>query len=319
VIVGAYLVCALAWLVPLDFRSRSQIVVAAAWTAFMVRTFVFHFGLAVLVFAALALARRRFGIAGATVPLLLFAFGPALWSSLPKAIPVVRGETIVVMSMNLYADNRDIAQALDQVRQVDPELLLLQECTDHWHAAFERSLASRYPYAARVARNDEFGAAIYSRRPFVEPVTNSVRYGENTGTLMRTTVHIGDRDVTLYNVHLLPPRRLKYTPIARQHLDDLLEWIDDDDRPVLLAGDFNFTGRGPQASVLARAGLVDVHDLVGTGRGTTWPDRTPLRWFPGLRLDHIYMTEELTCTNSYVGQPFGSDHRPVIATVGQRE
>ena len=44
--------------------------------------------------------------------------------------------------------------------------------------------------------------------------------------------------------------------------------------------------------------------------------RTPLRWFPGIRLDHIFLSKELTSTQSRTGTGAGSDHRPVIAETG---
>jgi endonuclease/exonuclease/phosphatase (EEP) superfamily protein YafD len=44
----------------------------------------------------------------------------------------------------------------------------------------------------------------------------------------------------------------------------------------------------------------------------------PLAWLPGIRIDHVYLSPELTATAARVGSFVGSDHRPVIAEVGLR-
>jgi len=63
-------------------------------------------------------------------------------------------------------------------------------------------------------------------------------------------------------------------------------------------------------------GLRDAHDLAGFGRGATWPVRRWWRYVPGLRLDHIYVSDAFAVTESRTGVGRGSDHRPVSATLG---
>jgi endonuclease/exonuclease/phosphatase (EEP) superfamily protein YafD len=60
------------------------------------------------------------------------------------------------------------------------------------------------------------------------------------------------------------------------------------------------------------------HELVGFGLSNTWGPRwyPSLNWLPGVRIDHIWLSSELTATSSAVGLDTGSDHRPVIADIG---
>ena len=58
-------------------------------------------------------------------------------------------------------------------------------------------------------------------------------------------------------------------------------------------------------------------DIAGVGRGSTWPVLPRWRaWLPGVRIDHVFLTPQLTCTRDAVGGFDGSDHLPIYADVG---
>ena len=81
----------------------------------------------------------------------------------------------------------------------------------------------------------------------------------------------------------------------------------------------NFTQTTANFAALRRAGLVSTHDLAGFGRGCTWPFQPTYRgWLPGVRIDHILLSKDFTCTRSYVAEDIGSDHRPIVAEVAFR-
>jgi endonuclease/exonuclease/phosphatase (EEP) superfamily protein YafD len=92
-----------------------------------------------------------------------------------------------------------------------------------------------------------------------------------------------------------------------------------EEHPIVLAGDFNCTNRSPYASALRNIDLRDVHTQAGFGRGATWPVSGFFRRLPGLRLDHIFLSDALTCTESRTGTGTGSDHRPVVARIAFKE
>ena len=100
---------------------------------------------------------------------------------------------------------------IEEIKAARPEILLLQEYTHHWHAALQEAIGSDYPHVAYVAREDSFGAAIYSRRPFVGRVRSDLPLGRGLEPQIRAVVRIADREVAVYNVHLLPPWGMEYT------------------------------------------------------------------------------------------------------------
>ena len=63
--------------------------------------------------------------------------------------------------------------------------------------------------------------------------------------------------------------------------------------------------------------MADGFELAGHGRGSTWPVEPQwMQWLPGVRIDHVFVSPQLTCTQFIVGEYDGSDHLPVIADIG---
>ena len=315
-VAASYALMLFAHLWPADFRNPSPAYACVAWTAFMVRTFAFHLGIILLLSALVAAWARKWRLLAAAVPLVVFTVGPACRQFLPRSTPSVTGETVTVMSVNLLALNRDTRPIIEEIKGSDPDILLLQEYTDHWHQALQAAIGRNYPHTSYRRREDSFGTGIYSKRPFEEPVAMHVPLGQAAEPQIRAVIRIANRPVAFYNVHLRPPSGLEYIIEHRTQLADLAEALSAEQLPVVLGGDFNFTENSPHAGALRRQGLRDAHSLGGWGRGATWPVHSVLRWVPGLRLDHLYLGGGLTCVECRTGVGQGSDHRPVIAEVG---
>jgi endonuclease/exonuclease/phosphatase (EEP) superfamily protein YafD len=317
VVIGAYALLALAYLLPQDYRNESPGYVLLAWAAFMVRVFQFHLGLLLLVIAVVAAFVRGKRLFLWATPLVLFTLAPVLWTYLsrPARTPAPQGGTtprLRVMSCNLLTVNRDFDGILAEIRAADPDILLLQEYSNPWHEAAHPTLRSAYPHFSFVTRDDAFGVAMYSKSPFVEHPDNRVPIGRVFVEQTRAVVRFGGRDVAVYNIHLLPPRRLNYTLEGRVQFADLLKNLSEEKLPYAMGGDFNLTNDTPQHRDLRRIGARDVHDVVGQGRGATWPVNSFFRYVPGLRLDHVYVGPGLTPVRAETGVGRGSDHRPVI-------
>ncbi len=315
-VIGSYAAVVFAFLWPQDFRETSQAYVAVSLIAFMVRVFEFHLGLLLVIVAVVSLHTRQWRLFAATIPLFLWTLGPAVWTYRPKTRPSLVGEVVTVASVNLLMVNRNSAPLVEEIRASGADIVFLQEYTDHWHEVLRASLGQEYPYECHVCREDSFGAAIYSSRPFISEPELDMPLGVSSLPQIRAVVEISHRPVAIYNVHLLPPIGLEYTTETRLQFADLLAHLAGESRPFILAGDFNFTERTPQAAALRRLGLIEAFDQGGWGRGSTWPVNSVFRYVPGLRLDHIYLGGGLACSDCRVGQGRGSDHRPVIAKIG---
>jgi len=294
-VIASYIVVGFAYLWPAGFRNESLAYVAVAWAAFMLRTFMYHFGLVLVLVAIVAGWTRNVRLLLATLPLALFTVGPTWWQYLPQTSPEISGRAVTVMSVNLLMVNERTGPLVEEIRSVDADILLLQEYTDHWHEALQRGVGGAYPHIVYVPRDDSFGAAIYSKWPFVGQVNRYIPLGSGTEPQMRAVVQTPERRIAVYNVHLLPPWGMEYVIETRTQFADLIDVLGDERLPLVLGGDFNFTENSLQATSLRRAGLTDAYGQGGWGRGPTWPVHGFFRWAPGVRLDHIYLGRGLAC------------------------
>src|SRR5262249_13593733 len=118
------------------------------------------------------------------------------------------------------------------------------------------------------------------------------------------------------NLHLFPPLKSDGAAVCRAQFADLLDQLKRETLPAVVAGDFNFTRRTPQGQQLQGLKYADAYQLVGKGRGGTWPVNPKASWFPLLQLDHVYVSPQLVATECRTGRAAGSDHLPVIARLG---
>ncbi len=316
VVVTCWILLLFAWLWPEDFRQNAVAFVLGATVAFMVRTFTFHLGLLLLLIVIVcACTRYRRLLAAAVLP-ALFALGPAIWEFRPRADREVIGETVTVMSVNLLAINTNTTPIIAEIRQAGPDVILFQEYTEPWHQALIGAVGEDYPHVRYVCRDDSFGAAVYSRRPFVGQVDMELPLDGGLEPQIRAVIPVAGRETAFYNIHLLPPRSLEYIMSARRQFADLLDILDRETLPAVLVGDLNATQHSAYGYALGQRGFTSAHELGGWGRGATWPVHSIFRWLPGLRLDHVYLSETLTCKHCTTGMGQGSDHRPVIAKIG---
>jgi endonuclease/exonuclease/phosphatase (EEP) superfamily protein YafD len=320
IVLAAYPLLAFSYLWPQDWRNQSPGYVAVSWAAFMVRVVQFHAGLLLLVVVTLALLRKHRRLAMVAVPPVLFTLGPALLLFVPHAPEPSVGPRFRVMTANLLMVNTDTDGIIAEVIAAKPDVLMLQEYTEHWHAAMQEALAKDYPYSSVVMRDDSFGIAIYSRKPFAGEVDQRFPLGRAGVDEMRAEIDIAGKRLALYNVHLLPPRTLLYSGEHRLQVADLVDTLRNEKLPYVVCGDFNFPDLSPQQSALKRAGAREAHQLAGYGRGATWPVIYAFRYLmPGIRIDHVYLGRQLTATTCETGEGRGSDHRPVVVDVAFRK
>ena len=274
----------------------TEIVYAPAWIA-----------------AALALAARRWGLLLAASPLCLWHLSQVGPLFLPKNPPPACGPELVLWSGNLYAGNADKATLLNEIEASDADILMLQEVTPPWKEALTHTpFSETYPSRVEHIQARPTGSAIWSREPLRDKGTFEL--GSIEQTMAR--VKIGAGLVDLYNVHPLPPLSPELWPVHTAMMEELLERVGQLDRPFIVAGDFNSTGHAVYASRL-RVLASDAWEMAGRGFGFTWPARGHTT--PPMRIDHIWVSPDLTVREITVGTGAGSDHHPLRAVLAPRQ
>ncbi len=332
----AVLVWALSWLVIVgsiggvvfgmvwadDPSDTSRVSGALAWVALMGAVFRFHLGLGLLVMCAAAvLARARMAavVMGLMAVVLLGERG-VMYS--PWRGDTGVGRDLRVMSVNLLYGRGDPDRLMAQIEDEDPDVVLIQEFTPDLEGRFAEMMGERYGYSVMRARTDAFGVAVFSRYGFVgEP---EVWRGDHGGfvPIVECMLDVEGRKVGVWDVHVVPPTSIGWVIEQRSHIAAIAERVDarfarGDLDGIVVGGDFNaVSGSNHVREIRASAGgLVEAHAVVGVGAGSTWAARGKRSWFPGIRIDNVFVGGGLVPVRSVVGEGIGSDHYPVVVDV----
>lgn len=273
-----------------------------------------------LIIALLSKRRRLAGL----LFLLILSFGIHYWHLFTSTLSHASAETATtelrVMTFNVHYANRHSQDIAHLIRTEDPDIIALQEVTIELGQLLLPELASDYPYYL-VDNNRGFPRALISRYPLTEDPTSP-----NIPQTQQATVDTPDGNVVVWNVHPPPAVGRRGWEAQQYILSGVAEAITGENEPLIVLGDFNTTAQAENFDLIATQ-LTDIHQIVGQGFGFTFPEPAalaslpwylkPVRLFaPVVRIDHIFINDRFTPLESYVVPAgYGSDHRPVVATL----
>ena len=259
-----------------------------------------------LLFAFVVFAlTRKLGKVALVIVLLLInvaTFIPFYQTTQP---PSEVTKTLKLVSANVSSSNDQQGRAIEFIREVDPDFVLLFEANEDWSNAVD-SIAAEYPYKIREIKAGNFSKVILSRYP-LGPATRKP-FGRTSIYAVLTECEVNGRTFLLIASHLLPPYTRSYFQLRNEHLYDLMNEVVAYDGTAILAGDLNITPWSPHfQSALTQGGLVD--SRLGFGLQPTWPS-----FLPGMRIpiDHVLATPDVTIHSVQRGPFIGSDHLPLF-------
>jgi endonuclease/exonuclease/phosphatase family metal-dependent hydrolase len=242
------------------------------------------------------------------------------WVSFPAG--VAEAPDLTVATWNLEYGDVDGAEAVAGLRDLDVDLVALQELTPEQAASIEASSAvsERFPYRQLNPRPGVAGIGLLSRHPLLDPIDATAPV-----SLQATIERPGGR-ITVLTAHPYPARIETVTPLRlpvgfdpsdrdallqrlRERIDTAIERGGD----VVVLGDFNVAPTEPAFGALT-TGLIDSHLDAGVGPGWTWrPSRLESLPIGLLRIDLVLSTRQLVPVESRVECPRIGDHCRVIA------
>jgi len=237
-------------------------------------------------------------------------FAPELTGDVPE--PAAGAEPLVVMTSNLLKGGADTAAVMNQVRDRDVDLLVVNEITESSLAAMDAAgLKTLLPFREGRPGVDGTvaGTMVFSNEP-----TELV---DSLDTAMGSLV-VDTDDLRLFAVH-------PSTPVSpamwRDDHATILAAVDDHD-PDLMVGDFNATPDQAPMRALEDAGYRDSVELTNGGFQPTWPVNGAFGALgllgPLAPIDHVLVSDDWAVTETETAELDGSDHMPVIATVAAR-
>lgn len=252
------------------------------------------------------------------VAAFVFTFGPLM---LGRANTPKGDESLTVMSYNLLGwrpgPDGNYSESLALIRQLNPDVLLLQEFSAVAAAQLPEALSDLYPYQA-IAEDvwPTSGQAVFSRYPILEAEDIRTTFGHQ-----RVLVDFDGTPLVFYNVHLHQPllgTGLINVEPRQQEIAYFLERIAEEDSRVIFAGDMNLVELNEGYHAL-RQKMRDAFWDAGQGLGWTYRYQIRNTRIPALlRLDYVfYDSFGLEALNAQVWpETGGSDHHPVIIEMG---
>lgn len=259
---------------------------------------------AVALTAGLAIIRQwRWTAASALVTALVFV---AVWPQwFPPAGRAAPGAPVIrLYSANLYYLNDDVAAIRASIEAADADIVVLIELGSGASASAD-VLLKGYPHRVASIRLDQTRApsrsVIASRYPLT-PLGDPPDGLHSVGAVARTPLG----PVNVLGVHLTRPWPYQYQwgqITQTMALTDIRRSLTG---PVIAAGDFNSVS----SARIGRQVKTDMDLIPAPGFPGTWPSSLPSAF--GMTIDQVYRSPDLALISRELGEPTGSDHRPVV-------
>lgn len=256
---------------------------------------------------------RRFKTAALFGALAVFNFSRISSRYLPQENPsgMFAGK-LRVMEINVETSNIRYDLVKNLVLKEAADLVLFLEVNARWVKEL-KELRSLYPHAVIEWREDNFGMALFSKRPLARSET--LYLGEAEVPSIWVELKTDGGLFRLLGTHPVPPGGAEDTRLRNDQLGQIATLLHNTKEPIILIGDLNTTPWSPQFQrLLKKAKLVDG----GRGQGYlgTWPtDYWPMR----IPLDHCLVSPGLKVINQRMGPKVGSDHFPLIVDLSYKK
>lgn len=285
-------------------------------------SYVYHWALLpVFVILALALVQKEWFLAGlAWVNIIagLYHFRPYLpdLSRISQASTTTSNAIpLSFFTYNLGNSKTRPAALVQAIRDVDADVVALQELTIEQADQLEDQLAFEYPYQLLKGLGIP-GIGLLSKYPF-ESADYFYLVSENP--YQYVVLDINGYRMAVVNAHP-PPQLTEYRTKAygwgSEDIPHLVEELDVQQMPHVLLGDFNVTDQSQDYQQIMRMGLRDAYHEQGNGFGFTFPAQPGTTLFllpPIYRIDYVFHTEQFETVDAFIGPNAGSDHQSLVA------
>ncbi|MDH5397618.1 MAG: endonuclease/exonuclease/phosphatase family protein [Cyclobacteriaceae bacterium] len=248
---------------------------------------------------------------------LSLIFIPFLMLSAKDFLPLYYGgnhgaatdKTIKLVSINLLSSNGQFDNVLDYLKAKNPDIIILQEYTEHWQAMIGEKL-EEYSFKREVPRSDNFGIAMFSKLG-LDNITE-LDVSENGLPTLAAYIRLKDHKLRIIATHPLPPISEGYFKRRNFQLKKVGEFVSSYNGQSIVVGDLNTTSySGSFKELLDSGGLQDSRK--GFGLQTSWPT-----WFwpASITVDHFLHTNTVFIRYREAGTDIGSDHLPLYVEFG---
>lgn len=217
-----------------------------------------------------------------------------------------------LLHSNVHTSNTNYKKLLDLVADESPDILITQEVNKKWITEL-KPIEQILPFKLLRAREDNFGIAIYSKHPLVQ---SEVLYlGLSNLPSLKVSFKINHKTISLITTHPLPPIGRNNYESRNSQIKEISLLSQEIESPLVLIGDLNVTMWSKDYQPLEEyANLTNTRK--GFGLLPTWPTNL----FPFMiPIDHCLVSSEFNVLDMAIGRDVGSDHLPIIVTLGLKK
>ncbi len=245
------------------------------------------------------------GVGGLASLLLGLAVWPQ-WA--PEASkPDPDASVVRLYSANLFYLNNDTARIRRSIEAADADIVVLIELARDPALRVDELLAG-YPYRAASMRLDQTRGPSRSVIASRWPLTARVDPPDGLHAVA-ATVRTPLGPIHVVGVHLTRPWPFQHSWGQISQTMALESVVEGTDGPVMVAGDFNSVSSARIGKQIRR----DIGLRPAPGFPGTWPTDLPSAL--GITIDQVYASSDLAFVSRRLGQPTGSDHRPVVTEI----
>ena len=209
-------------------------------------------------------------------------------------------DTLTVVSFNLWTGNRRYAEISRWLLAQNADVIVLQEMTGRNREPVLGALGSAYPHIHDCGCSD---IVLLSRRPWIA-AGGQPRTDKQPAMSWLTLPDRKGREVRIIG---LRPRYINDPVRYAAHYDWLVRHAGKLGDRVILVGDFNATPWSWQMRRFAAASGLRRHGTYAA----SWPSLLPM-----VLIDNLMTTADIKSVSFRTGPFLGSDHLPIVATVG---
>ncbi|PCJ19533.1 MAG: hypothetical protein COB02_07245 [Candidatus Cloacimonadota bacterium] len=215
---------------------------------------------------------------------------------------LVKTHKMDVFIANVNTANYNYQKVIEQIKNKDAQIVGLVEVSIIWLDKI-KEIESIYPYHYKYPRGDNFGLALYSKHPILDP--SIVFFGKSMApSIVATIKH--KKDLKFILTHTLPPISKNYAKRRNDHLKDMAKYSKDKLK-LIIGGDFNLTMYSKDyKNFISTSGLKNSRK--GFGILPSWGP-----FLLSIPIDHLLTSKDFNTNKIEILEDNGSDHYPVYA------